>query len=106
MKEGPRVRTSNDTREFVLVSEDEVEKGGAITVTQKDIRELQLAKGAIRAAIWCLLDSAGLSESDIDEVIVAGAFGSYIDISSAITIGMLPPLPEERFRQGGTPRVR
>lgn len=100
MREGPRVRTSNRIREFVLVSEEERENG-AITVTQKDVRELQLAKGAIRAGIWCLLDSEGLSESDIDEVVIAGAFGSYIDVASAITIGMLPRLPETRFRQVG-----
>jgi uncharacterized 2Fe-2S/4Fe-4S cluster protein (DUF4445 family) len=47
------------------------------------------------------LDEAGLSEQDIDQVIIAGAFGTYIDVSSAITIGMFPPLPVERFNQVG-----
>ncbi len=99
----PRVLTNDGdgVREFVLVSEKE--RGGqpAITVTQKDIRELQLAKGAMRAGVQILLESQGISEREIDQVIIAGAFGSYIDVSSAIAIGMLPALPVDRFRQVG-----
>ena len=73
----------------------------AVTITQKDVRQVQLAKGAIRTGIQLLLESKELSENDIDEVIIAGAFGSYIDVWSAITIGMLPDLPHDRFRQVG-----
>lgn len=73
----------------------------AITLTQKDIRELQLAKGAIRAGIQILIESAGLTEKDIEQFVIAGAFGSYIDVASAITIGMLPSLPLSRFQQVG-----
>ncbi|MEA3377295.1 MAG: ASKHA domain-containing protein [Chloroflexota bacterium] len=101
MKEGPGVRTSNGEREFVLVDEEASGAGGAITITQKDVRELQLAKGAMRAGIQLLLEAEGLPEEAIDEVIIAGAFGSYIDVTSAIAIGMLPDLPLERFRQVG-----
>jgi len=48
-----------------------------------------------------LLQANGCSDDDLRQVIIAGAFGTYIDVSSAITIGMLPSLPLERFRQVG-----
>ena len=63
--------------------------GQSIAVTQHDIRELQLAKGAIRCGIETLLQDAGISAGDLDKVIIAGAFGTYIDVESAITIGLL-----------------
>ena len=96
-----RVRTRQEQLEFVLVSEEENSGGFAITITQKDIRELQLAKGAIRTGIQVLLDANSRSEEEIKEVIIAGAFGSYIDVASAVTIGMLPSLPLNRFKQVG-----
>jgi uncharacterized 2Fe-2S/4Fe-4S cluster protein (DUF4445 family) len=97
----PRVRTREGKREFVLVSEEERDGDPAITITQHDVRELQLAKGAMRAGIQVLLEEKGLTQEEIDRVIIAGAFGTYIDVSSAVTIGMLPPLPLDRFRQVG-----
>jgi uncharacterized 2Fe-2S/4Fe-4S cluster protein (DUF4445 family) len=101
--EHPRVRTGSDdgVLEFVLVSEEERSGQPAITITQKDVRELQLAKGAMQTGIQMLLEEQGLGVDEIDQVIVAGAFGTYIDVSSAIAIGMLPPLPLDRFRQIG-----
>jgi uncharacterized 2Fe-2S/4Fe-4S cluster protein (DUF4445 family) len=97
----PRVRISKGQREFVLVGEEE--RGGqpAITVTQRDVRELQLAKAAIRAGIQVLLETNGCSEEEMKQVIIAGAFGTYIDVASAVAIGMLPSLPLNRFRQVG-----
>jgi uncharacterized 2Fe-2S/4Fe-4S cluster protein (DUF4445 family) len=96
-----RVQTSAGQREFVLVSEVEGSGQIPIVITQRDVRELQLAKAAIRTGIQVLLESEGLIEEAIEQVIIAGAFGSYIDVASAITIGMLPTLPLERFRQVG-----
>jgi uncharacterized 2Fe-2S/4Fe-4S cluster protein (DUF4445 family) len=96
-----RVRDVNNHREFVLVSAEELDGRPAIVITQQDIRNLQVAKAAIRAGIQVLLESHDRSEKDIENVIIAGAFGSYIDVSSAITIGMLPSLPLSRFRQVG-----
>jgi uncharacterized 2Fe-2S/4Fe-4S cluster protein (DUF4445 family) len=101
MLDHPRVRTVNGQREFIIVDR-ETEAGPApITLTQHDVRELQLAKGAIRTGITALLLESNLPDEEIYEVIIAGAFGSYIDVSSAITIGMLPALPVQRFRQVG-----
>jgi len=97
----PRVRTDKSQREFVLV--DEKTRGGqpAITITRHDVRELQLAKAAIRTGIQVLLEASGCAEDDIKQVIIAGAFGTYIDVTSAVTVGMLPSLPLGRFRQAG-----
>lgn len=101
MGDHPGVREDDGNREFVLVSEEE--RGGqpAITITQDDVRELQLAKGAIRTGINVLFQSANCNELDLDQIIIAGAFGSYIDVTSASTIGMLPSLKADKFRQVG-----
>ena len=72
-----------------------------LLVTRKDIHEIQLAKSAIRSGLESLLEQAGLFSADLDEVIVAGAFGTYLDVRSAIRVGMFPPLPLDRFRQVG-----
>ena len=97
----PRVTGDGGEREFIWVSETERGGNPAITITQTDVREIQLAKGAIRTGIQVLLEAKGRSEKDLEQVIIAGAFGSYINVASAVTIGMLPPLPLNRFRQVG-----
>jgi uncharacterized 2Fe-2S/4Fe-4S cluster protein (DUF4445 family) len=98
MEDHPLVRIRDGTREFVLA---ERQGKDAITVSQKDVRELQLAKAAIRLGIRALVEAEGLTEESIAQVILAGAFGTYIDVESAIEIGMLPALPLGRFRQVG-----
>jgi uncharacterized 2Fe-2S/4Fe-4S cluster protein (DUF4445 family) len=72
-----------------------------VVLTQRDIRELQLAKAAIQTGIQVLLATNGRKEQELDQVIIAGAFGSYIDVASAVAIGMMPNLPLERFKQVG-----
>jgi uncharacterized 2Fe-2S/4Fe-4S cluster protein (DUF4445 family) len=69
--------------------------------SQDDVRSVQLAKAAIRAGTDVLLRLAGLRETDIDRLIIAGAFGSYIKVASGITIGLFPDLPVARFAQVG-----
>ena len=96
-----RVRAHKGQHEFTLVSREERKGRPAITITQSDVRELQLAKAAIRTGIQILLETSGCAEDDIKQVIIAGAFGTYIDVASAVAIGMLPPLPLKRFRQVG-----
>ncbi len=108
MHDHPRVRTVDGEREFILVDEPDFphdprgnDSHRTISFSQKDVRELQLAKGAISAGIKLLLKTAGVQIGEIDKVIVAGAFGTYIDIVSAIAIGMLPDLPLDRYHQVG-----
>ena len=101
MDNHPRVRTCKGQREFVIVNEEERDGRPAITITQQDVRELQLAKAAIQTGIQVLLEAEKRSEEDIKQVIIAGAFGTYLDVSSAVVIGMLPSLPLNCFRQVG-----
>jgi uncharacterized 2Fe-2S/4Fe-4S cluster protein (DUF4445 family) len=93
----PNLRRTGDQWEFLLASAD----GREITVTQDDVREIQLAKAAIQTGIEVLLQENGVTAADIESVIIAGAFGTYIDVPNAVALGMLPQLPTERFRQVG-----
>jgi len=72
-----------------------------IVFTRADVCEIQLAKGAIAAGTELLLAAAGIDAGELDEVIVAGAFGSYLDLRSAVRVGLLPDLEQKRFRQIG-----
>lgn len=102
MVDHPLVRRHNGAAEVLLANRDGSQDGtGEVTITQKDVREVQLAKGAIRAGIQALLQSVGRSADDIDRIIIAGAFGSYIDPASAVAIGMLPAIPLDRIQQVG-----
>jgi len=69
--------------------------------TQADVRSVQLAKAAVRAATDLLIEAAGLRSGAIGQVLIAGAFGAYLDVQSGIDIGLFPPLPRERFEQVG-----
>jgi len=73
-------------------------KGEKIFLTQKDIREVQLAKAAIRAGIKILQKQVELTDSDIERILLAGAFGNYIRPVNALKIGLLPAVPVERIR--------
>jgi uncharacterized 2Fe-2S/4Fe-4S cluster protein (DUF4445 family) len=84
---------------FVLALD---EKGNpAVYLTQKDIREVQLAKAAIRAGIRLLQKRLSIADADIKHVYLAGAFGNYIRPQSALRIGLLPEVPVERIRSIG-----
>jgi len=69
---------------------------GDIVFTQRDVRALQLAKGAIAAGWTLLLDDVALSPADLRHVYVAGAFGNYLDVDAALAIGLLPPVARRR----------
>ena len=97
----PRVRGTGAHTEFVLVPAGERGALRDVVVTRKDVNEIQLAKAAIRAGVDVLLEEAGLEEQQIERVVVAGAFGTYLDVGSALVVGMFPSLPRERFVQVG-----
>ncbi|MBM3145061.1 MAG: DUF4445 domain-containing protein [Chloroflexi bacterium] len=94
-------RNDADQLEFLLAAASSTGHGRDITVSRKDVNEIQLAKAAIRAGQEILLIKAGITADDVDEVIIAGAFGTYINIPNAIEVGMFPDLPVQRFRQIG-----
>ncbi|TFH12292.1 MAG: DUF4445 domain-containing protein, partial [Lentisphaerales bacterium] len=96
-----RLVQAGDGYDFVLVPAPETETGSDIHIHQRDVRELQLANGAIRAGIAILLKVAGLKPEDLDVVLIAGAFGNFIRRRNARRIGMLPPIPSSRIRYIG-----
>ena len=101
-KDAPGVRTTNGSKaEFVLSLASKSGHGRDVVVTRSDINEIQLAKGAIRAGIEILLHELGLDPMQVDAWIIAGAFGTYLDIGSALKLGMFPSAPLERFHQVG-----
>jgi uncharacterized 2Fe-2S/4Fe-4S cluster protein (DUF4445 family) len=87
--------------DYVLVPAVQTGLMRDLLVTRKDIHEIQLAKSAIRAGVETLLQEAGLTYTDLDEFIVAGAFGTYLDLRAAVRTGMFPPMPLDKFRQVG-----
>ncbi len=90
-----RIIVKNDQPAFVLAFADN--GAPAVVLTQQDIREVQLAKAAIAAGIRLLLKKLNLKEDDLQRILLAGAFGNYIRRSSALRIGLLPAVPEERI---------
>jgi uncharacterized 2Fe-2S/4Fe-4S cluster protein (DUF4445 family) len=72
-----------------------------IYLTQADINQLQLAKGALRAGIEILMAEAGITFNDLEEIMLAGAFGANLKAESLITVGLLPPFPVEKVKTIG-----
>lgn len=89
---------------FLVAPETETGTGKPILLTQRDVRQLQLASGAIRAGISVLLNRAGLGPADLDAVLIGGGFGNFIRRSNAQKIGLLPGgIERRRIRyQGNT----
>jgi uncharacterized 2Fe-2S/4Fe-4S cluster protein (DUF4445 family) len=79
--------------EFMLTTAEESAKKVPVTLCQKDIRELQMAKGAIYAGMRVLMNEMAITIDDVKELMVAGAFGNYIKPESALSIGLFPVLP-------------
>ena len=100
-KGAERVRQNSGGGEYLLVSAENSGSGGGIVLTRQDISEVQLAKAAIRSGIEVLLEAGGVGASALEELIIAGAFGSYLDVQSALRIGLFPKIPLGKFRQVG-----
>jgi len=100
-KSDPRVRTTNGKVEFVLVPANKTAAGRDLVITRGDVNEIQLAKGAIRAGIEILMQEVGITADQVEAWIIAGAFGTFLDLNSAMRLGMFPTAPLERFHQVG-----
>lgn len=100
-----RVREGEKGGEFLLVSEEESGTHHEIIIDQNDINEIQLAKGAIHAGIKMLLEVTKTAPDDVQEVIIAGAFGSFLNIENAKAIGLFPTLPNAVYKQVGNAAV-
>jgi uncharacterized 2Fe-2S/4Fe-4S cluster protein (DUF4445 family) len=93
-----RLIVRDQQTDFILVHAIESGVDGPIMITQKDIRELQLAAGAVRAGINILLKRAGIAADELDAVLLAGAFGNFIRRNNARRIGLLPQIPCDKIR--------
>lgn len=93
-----RIRSRDGQPAFCLAENSD---NGTVMLTQRDIRETQLAKAAIRAGIRLLQKRMGLKDSDIRHVLLAGAFGNYIRRESALRIGLLPSVDVDKIRSVG-----
>lgn len=86
---------------FLLAPGRHTATGKDIVITQKDIKELQLAKAAISAGVRILLQEMGIGVESIDQILLAGAFGSHVRKESALAVGLLPPVPPGRIKSIG-----
>lgn len=92
----PRIRQTDEIWEYVLVFRENTAIDRDITITEPDLDNLIRAKGAMFSAALTLLEEIGMSITDIERIILAGGFGSYVDLQSAITIGLLPEIEPEK----------
>ncbi|NHV45887.1 MAG: DUF4445 domain-containing protein [Candidatus Verstraetearchaeota archaeon] len=94
LQDHKRIREGENGKEFIIAFKEETaNKEEDIVITQDDIREIQKAKAAMYAGYMTLMRKAGFKKEELSEIIIAGAFGSYIDPFSARLIGMIPELP-------------
>lgn len=101
----PRLREKDGELEFVVAWGEETKTKKEITVTQKDIREIQLAKAAIYTGCSILMKRKKLKERDITKLFVAGAFGNYINPENAKIIGLIPDVPTEKVEFVGNTAI-
>jgi len=97
-----RVIMRGEERMVVLARPGEAGAAREIVLTQEDVRQVQLCKGAIASGVAMLQHVAGVPDDQVGELMLAGGFGNYLSIRSAQRIGIIPPtLPEERIRYVG-----
>ncbi len=92
----PRIRSNNGIWEYVLAWREETQIDRDIALTEPDIDNLIRAKGAIYSGCMTLLEEVGLTMDMIEHIVLAGGFGSYIDLDRAMTIGLLPEIDADR----------
>jgi uncharacterized 2Fe-2S/4Fe-4S cluster protein (DUF4445 family) len=92
----PRIREDDGIYEYVLAWKDETQIDRDVTLTEIDIENLIRAKGAIYSGCMTLLTEVGMGIEDIEKIILAGGFGSYVDLEKAMTIGLLPEMDPEK----------
>jgi len=98
---GGRVEIRGEDRVLILVPRGQAVGAGEIVLSQDDIRQIQLAKGAIASGIRMLQKILDVPDDRLDELMLAGGFGNYLSIRSATRIGLIPALPVERIRYVG-----
>ena len=95
----PRIRLIEELQEYAVVyaAANQSAFGTELCFSQTDIHQFLDTKAAAFTMVDCLLESAGLSENDLSHIYLSGAFPAHSDLESAITIGIFPDLPRDRF---------
>jgi len=101
----PRVRTGAHEGEFVVAFAEDTSHGKDIVITHVDIDNLLRAKAAIFAGYVVLAESVGVPMETVEQILIGGSFGQYINVEKAIEIGLLPDLPWENFHFLGNTAV-
>ena len=101
----PRVRTGPHEGEYVVAFAEETSHGKDIVITHVDIDNLLRAKAAIFAGYVVLAESVGVPLETVEQVLIGGSFGQYINVEKAIEIGLLPDMPWENFHFLGNTAV-
>ena len=91
-----RIRSRENIWEYVVAWQEETQIDRDIVLTEVDLENLIRAKGAIYSGCMTLLEEVGLTMDSIEQIILAGGFGSYIDLEKAMTLGLLPEIDPER----------
>ena len=91
-----RIRETDGVYEYVLAFQETTQIDRDITLSEIDIENLIRAKGAIYSGCMTLLEEVGMEIGDLERIILAGGFGSYVDLEKAMTIGLLPELDPEK----------
>ncbi len=97
-RDDPRLGFEDDVPHYVIAEGDETETGRPVVITETDIENLIKSKGAVFAAIKCLVDYIGLSFDQLDAIYVAGGFGSTLNIPKAVAIGLLPDIALDKIQ--------
>jgi len=91
-----RIRKQDGIWEYVLVWKENSQIDRDITISEPDIDNLIRAKGAMYSGAMTLLEEVGMHINDIEQIILAGGFGSYVDLAKAMTIGLLPEIDPQK----------
>ncbi len=96
-QKSPRIRKGRSGMEYVLAWKDECAADHDIVLNEVDIENFIRAKAAIFAGVATLLEQVGLQMGDLEQIVLAGGFGSFIDLDSAMTVGLLPEVDPDKI---------
>lgn len=105
-KVNPRIREGEHGPEYVVAWADETEYGKDISINNVDIDNLKRAKAAIYAGFTVLAQSVGVPLEMVEQILIGGSFGKYINVEKAVQIGLLPDMPWDRFKFLGNTSVQ
>jgi uncharacterized 2Fe-2S/4Fe-4S cluster protein (DUF4445 family) len=104
-EESDKIEEENGELKMVLVDSSKAERSGDLAIYQSEIENLINAKAAIYSGAYILLDSLDLELDDLDQLLIAGGFGSYLDRDKAKVLGLIPDIPSEKIKFVGNTSI-